>query len=132
MPIIFNTESTLVYKSISSQGICENSDTRTISYFIIGKNGIQVEWNEAWKLCNIHGSTLPVICNQQEQATLTDFLNSNIHVTRSSAVWTSGRKISFGGWIWVDGQTFISSGIMFLFTLVLLWASCLWSAYCVK
>lgn len=59
-----------------------------------------MDWDDAWRLCQNESSSLPVICNQHDQDGLTNYLHANIG---SSAAWTSGRKIAFAKWTWLNG-----------------------------
>lgn len=98
------TELTIVNKCTSHQEICKTSNTRSISYIkpIIE----EVDWQRAWNECNTRNLTLPVICNKDEQDALVDSLKR----IRSSSVWTSGKKINFANWTWIDGQPYMGRG----------------------
>lgn len=125
--IIFTTGFSSADKSTSHQRPCRNSNTGSISYFKVDSE--ELNWDNAWSLCKIKNSTLPVICNQPEQDALTNYLKTNI---TSSAVWTSGRKKSFDEWTWLDGQRLTSSGNMSIFILFFSKGACGWSTDCLK
>ena len=85
---------------------CEHCDARIYAGHLYAAFDAEVNWYDAYKICESMGGYLATITSAKEQALITEIISScTIPITKDYRYWAGGLQRDTG-WTWITGEDF--------------------------